>query len=169
MTIFVCMVIAAILGMAGMWLSERRHKQRLSRRKPVDWDVIASAQFPESVERVAVNIVVESITEAMGIAPNRVHPDDDINEDYRIPGFWGALGIDDPGHCIILTIEERIEEQYTPWNSGTCGSEVRDIIENVAAHLQGKVPNFLGPCASCGYNLRGLTESRCPECGTPFG
>ena len=71
MTIFVCMVIAAILGMAGMWLSERWHKQRLSRRKPVDWDVIASAQFPESVERVAVNIVVESIAESMGIAPNR--------------------------------------------------------------------------------------------------
>src|SRR5215510_3649348 len=24
------------------------------------------------------------------------------------------------------------------------------------------------PCASCGYNLNGLTEPRCPECGTPF-
>jgi hypothetical protein len=23
-------------------------------------------------------------------------------------------------------------------------------------------------CRSCGYDLRGLTESRCPECGTPF-
>ena len=23
-------------------------------------------------------------------------------------------------------------------------------------------------CLSCGYNLRGLTEPRCPECGAPF-
>jgi hypothetical protein len=25
-----------------------------------------------------------------------------------------------------------------------------------------------GYCASCGYNLRGLREPRCPECGTAF-
>jgi hypothetical protein len=24
-------------------------------------------------------------------------------------------------------------------------------------------------CVRCGYSLRGLTEPRCPECGTPFG
>ena len=23
-------------------------------------------------------------------------------------------------------------------------------------------------CVGCGYNLHGLTEPRCPECGTPF-
>ena len=26
----------------------------------------------------------------------------------------------------------------------------------------------LGFCVRCGYNLHGLTEPRCPECGTPF-
>ena len=25
-----------------------------------------------------------------------------------------------------------------------------------------------GHCAECGYNLRGLPQPRCPECGTPF-
>lgn len=25
-----------------------------------------------------------------------------------------------------------------------------------------------GQCQRCGYHLRGLTEPRCPECGTPF-
>ena len=25
-----------------------------------------------------------------------------------------------------------------------------------------------GHCPACGYNLRGLTEQRCPECGRPF-
>jgi hypothetical protein len=27
---------------------------------------------------------------------------------------------------------------------------------------------FPGQCGNCGYNLRGLPEPRCPECGTPF-
>ena len=26
-----------------------------------------------------------------------------------------------------------------------------------------------GHCQRCGYNLTGLTEARCPECGTEFG
>ncbi len=26
----------------------------------------------------------------------------------------------------------------------------------------------LGLCVKCGYNLKGLTELRCPECNTPF-
>ena len=26
----------------------------------------------------------------------------------------------------------------------------------------------LGLCLTCGYNLKGLTEPRCPECNTPF-
>lgn len=25
-----------------------------------------------------------------------------------------------------------------------------------------------GQCAKCGYNLRGLSDARCPECGTSF-
>ncbi len=31
------------------------------------------------------------------------------------------------------------------------------------------VPKFpCGHCRRCGYNLKGLTEARCPECGTEF-
>ncbi len=29
-------------------------------------------------------------------------------------------------------------------------------------------PSPPGTCDSCAYNLRGLTEPRCPACGTPF-
>ena len=31
-----------------------------------------------------------------------------------------------------------------------------------------KQPPPDGVCKSCGYNLYGLTEPRCPECGAPF-
>ena len=32
------------------------------------------------------------------------------------------------------------------------------------------VPRFpRGHCRRCGYDLKGLTEARCPECGTGFG
>jgi len=37
------------------------------------------------------------------------------------------------------------------------------------ASLVVKPRRKLGHCRHCGYNLRGLTEPRCPECGTPFG
>lgn len=29
-------------------------------------------------------------------------------------------------------------------------------------------PTLRVPCPDCGYNLRGLTEARCPECGGQF-
>jgi hypothetical protein len=31
-----------------------------------------------------------------------------------------------------------------------------------------KIRQLGGHCAICGYDLRGLPEPRCPECGTPF-
>ena len=34
--------------------------------------------------------------------------------------------------------------------------------------VRGYVRRRRGLCESCGYSLRGLTEARCPECGTPF-
>jgi hypothetical protein len=34
--------------------------------------------------------------------------------------------------------------------------------------LSRRSPRDAGTCAQCGYDLRGLTSSRCPECGTPF-
>ena len=36
------------------------------------------------------------------------------------------------------------------------------------AHHMTTKTNMPGYCQKCGYNLRGLTKPRCPECGTPF-
>ena len=38
----------------------------------------------------------------------------------------------------------------------------------VATELQRGPVVVPGICVRCGYNLRGLPEPRCPECGTPF-
>jgi len=36
-------------------------------------------------------------------------------------------------------------------------------------NIRGRLQYPQGICAHCGYDLRGLPEPRCPECGTPFG
>jgi hypothetical protein len=36
------------------------------------------------------------------------------------------------------------------------------------SHLRRRKRKKLGLCVKCGYNLRGLTEPRCPECNTLF-
>ncbi len=38
----------------------------------------------------------------------------------------------------------------------------------MAYYFLPKSKRILGTCSRCGYDLRGLTERRCPECFTPF-
>ncbi len=53
------------------------------------------------------------------------------------------------------------------WHFGAWAAAV--LVMLYAAHRLGPVVRRLeGKCARCGYLLRGLTEARCPECGTPF-
>lgn len=42
------------------------------------------------------------------------------------------------------------------------------IYERDVRILRGVVRREAGRCVKCGYSLRGLTATRCPECGTPF-
>src|SRR5687768_5272320 len=41
------------------------------------------------------------------------------------------------------------------------------VVVDHAAAATGAVAGDV-PCEQCGYNLRGLTADRCPECGRPF-
>ena len=51
-----------------------------------------------------------------------------------------------------------------PWTPlATCIWKVHRSI--VRRHLQAK---GILICVKCGYNLKGQTEPRCPECGVPF-
>ena len=44
------------------------------------------------------------------------------------------------------------------------------VVGAVADLLLDRVRQFANPgeCPTCGYDLRGLPDQRCPECGTPF-
>lgn len=46
-------------------------------------------------------------------------------------------------------------------------SHLHTLIENYCRRWWGR-PVGEHLCHTCGYNLRGLTEPRCPECFTPF-
>jgi len=37
-----------------------------------------------------------------------------------------------------------------------------------ARRMRTKIRRLEGRCEKCNYDLRGLPEPRCPECGTPF-
>jgi hypothetical protein len=131
------LIATVSLAALGVWrLLERRRERRLRHRKPVDWSMISSADFPEQSDRLAIEIVVPAIAHCFRIAENQVYPDDDINVDYSYPAVWHAITLDDPGEEIIETIREKIEQNYRPWEAATCGPRVRDIITDVSRHLK---------------------------------
>ncbi len=42
------------------------------------------------------------------------------------------------------------------------------VFSYLVPHHRRRKRKKLGLCVKCGYNLKGLTEPRCPECNTPF-
>lgn len=45
---------------------------------------------------------------------------------------------------------------------------VSNMVESLKPDQEQPILTADLPCPQCGYNLRGLPASRCPECGTPF-
>ncbi len=81
--------------------------------------------------------------------------------DWQARGFWGCL-------YVRSSLALRTYSLETPWwllavLSGLCG------IYPAVAFFRGPVRRWRrrkrGLCVHCGYNLTGLTEPRCPECG----
>jgi hypothetical protein len=61
----------------------------------------------------------------------------------------------------------RVDQPGAIWYLGP--SIAAALVMLYAAHrLKPVVRRLEGKCVRCGYLLRGLTEPRCPECGTPF-
>ncbi|MCG3126562.1 MAG: hypothetical protein CHACPFDD_01409 [Phycisphaerae bacterium] len=49
------------------------------------------------------------------------------------------------------------------WVPDEAWEQAREIVEQLPPMSTGR------KCPHCGYDLRGLPASRCPECGEPFG
>ena len=75
------------------------------------------------------------------------------------------------------TYVERSSEGLSLWNFWLAGTRVVEV-PLYAVFTAVAIPTLLvwrfvpkfprGHCRRCGYNLKGLTEPRCPECGTGF-
>lgn len=51
---------------------------------------------------------------------------------------------------------------------GLAGQFFGGVVGLIVVPRDSPRPPNPGVCEKCGYNLTGLTEPRCPECGTPF-
>jgi len=49
------------------------------------------------------------------------------------------------------------------------GFYIRNVVRDAFREFRYSKWRKEARCLECGYDLRGQTEPRCPECGTPFG
>ncbi len=65
---------------------------------------------------------------------------------------WITVGV---GLLVVLTIGVTLIVVYLIWRDG---------------YVRGwrKARNQPPTCTQCGYNMSGLTQCRCPECGQPY-
>ena len=89
----------------------------------------------------------------------------------------GAIGIDMSDSPVDAIHIQRKSVDLTAWNLWVAGRWWVDV-PLYAVFLAVALPTLLvwrfvpkfprGHCRRCGYNLTGLTEARCPECGMGF-
>jgi fructose-specific phosphotransferase system IIC component len=77
--------------------------------------------------------------------------------------------------CVLLAKRWRLPQ----WLPGVVTAFITSLTSVLVVHvvwrgpLQAQIRRELNErgiplCIRCGYNLTGLTQPRCPECGTPF-
>ena len=79
---------------------------------------------------------------------------------------WCAIGVAALVLALLLTLiwtHYRNDRPFPPGCCKRCGYKLAD-----GAHQCPRCSRVCHPCAQCGYDVTGLTEPRCPECGQSF-
>lgn len=99
---------------------------------------------------------------------------------HKLPTFFGCFIFVFTMMCTVIAILHLLKRQTTPWSHilvmitstlvlptlcGLFGLLMRAVWMHLISEL---VPQHAYACLGCGYDLRGQTQPRCPECGKEF-
>lgn len=81
------------------------------------------------------------------------------------PSYWSSnIPLTDPNRTLVM----RTIEVSCPYGAPILLCLLWPLIAFVRGPYRRSVRPSIGRCITCGYNLTGLRDPRCPECGTPF-
>ena len=91
---------------------------------------------------------------------------------WKDANYWRANIVSSITSCACVIMLATIIDGMSPFLPiacvvGTFYALVISMIVGIPFRWYRRRPGH-GYCQKCGYNLHGLTEKRCPECGTPF-
>jgi hypothetical protein len=117
--------------------------------------VSLTARMSHSVQFTGLpSIYAEAISEHVATAPRQPHPGSWMDANFLAHGETESTRVVWSGYAINAAT--LVGLGLIGW--GACGVPGAIRARRVRA----------GKCAKCRYDLRGLGEARCPECGTPL-
>ncbi len=67
--------------------------------------------------------------------------------------------------CVLIAVGLAVSGRLAWWRFGWFAAGTTSLVLLWLGRGRASPP---GHCQRCGYDLTGLTEPRCPECGQPF-
>ncbi len=160
--LMIVLAVAVPLGISQVIITYREGRLRriCQSRSPVSTEEWIDRHYPIWKDKSEVICaVLDACGEVFGISPaTQLRPTDCLTVDY---GWLAQLNADDLPGAIAEELHRTLEREFPrEWQPALDITTLDALITSVV------VP--AGVCKSCGYNLRRLTEHRCPECGMPF-
>lgn len=129
---YLAVAALAILGVgyaAFQHYSERRRAERLSRRKPLSQaEVLLLCRASGVDDAAAIDIVRESIAQALSIPVECVYPGDRFCHEYRLPK--ASLFLDDSDELLCHELQKRLRDLGCP-SLGSM-SDIHSVAELIA-------------------------------------